>query len=72
MPSVWHGTTSLAAIAGHHDEALHSLRQAIDHGWEGADSTASDDDLKSLRGDPRFQALVAELRQRAAAAQKAK
>ncbi len=63
----WYNFACGAAIAGHHEEALQNLRQAIDHGWQGADPTATDDDLRSLRGDPRFQALVAELRQRAAA-----
>jgi serine/threonine protein kinase/Tfp pilus assembly protein PilF len=57
----------LAARQGRRNEALSLLREAVDHGAPayidlGIDK---DSDLKSLRGDPRFDALVAKARQNA-------
>jgi hypothetical protein len=57
----------LAARQGRRDEALSLLRESVDHGAPahidlGIDQ---DPDLKSLHGDPRFDALVAEARQNA-------
>jgi serine/threonine protein kinase/flagellar biosynthesis regulator FlbT len=57
----------LAARQGRRDEALSLLRESVDHGAPahidlGIDQ---DPDLKSLHGDPRFDALVAKARQNA-------
>jgi len=62
----------LAALTGRQDEAMSLLSQAVDHGLSPHyDSGISKDtDLKSLHGDPRFDALVAHAKERAAAAQK--
>jgi eukaryotic-like serine/threonine-protein kinase len=66
----------VAARRGNRTEALSFLRQAIDHGLSptGELGMEKDDDLKSLHGDPRFDALVADAKERAqsktAAAQK--
>jgi serine/threonine protein kinase len=59
---------------GKRDEALTLLLEAIDHGLPPSYSLGieKDTDFKSLHGDPRFDALVAEARQRAAATQKPK
>ena len=62
----------VAARRGRRDEALSFLREAVDHGLPrdvdlGIDK---DPDLKSLHGDPRFDALVAYAKLRAAAAPK--
>jgi serine/threonine protein kinase len=70
-------TYSLGSIAlheGKRDEALAHLREAVDHGLQpGLDlGIEKDPDLKSLHGDPRFDALVAHAKERAATAQKAK
>jgi hypothetical protein len=45
------------------------LREAIDHGLDSATALAmaTDSDLKSLRKDPRFAAIVSYAQQRAAA-----
>jgi serine/threonine protein kinase len=53
------------------DEALSLLREAVDHGLGHGSALAieTDPDLKSLHGDPRFAALVAHAKERAAAAQ---
>jgi tetratricopeptide (TPR) repeat protein len=68
-------TYNLGAVAAHRgqpDVALALLRQAVDHGFppDGDLEMDSDPDLKSLHGDPRFDALVAHAKERAAAAQK--
>ncbi|HYL92470.1 MAG TPA: serine/threonine-protein kinase [Alphaproteobacteria bacterium] len=62
------------AHGGKREDALKHLREAFDHGLAAADGLrmASDPDLKSLHGDSRFQALVAQAKERAAAAQKTK
>ena len=63
----------VAAKRGRTEEALSLLRQAIDIGLRPADALqmGEDPDLKVLHGDPRFAALVARAKERAAA-QKAK
>jgi len=57
---------------GRRDEALSLLREAVDHGLplSGDLDMGTNPDLKSLRGDPRFAALAADAKERAAAAQK--
>jgi len=52
----------LAALQGRRAEALATLRQAVDHGSRDADYMANDEDLKSLHGDPRFDAILADLK----------
>jgi non-specific serine/threonine protein kinase/serine/threonine-protein kinase len=50
------------------DEALSLLREAVEHGFRSDDALemGKDPDLKSLHGDPRFEALVARAGQPAA------
>jgi tetratricopeptide (TPR) repeat protein len=65
-------TYNLAVIAlhaGKPEEALTVLREAVDHGMAPAYLVGieKDPDLKSLHGDPRFDALVAKARQAAVA-----
>jgi serine/threonine protein kinase len=69
LPAAWYDFACAAAVAGHRDEALRYLREAIDRGYGNAEEIASDDDLRSLRGDPRFAALIEKVRQRVAASQ---
>jgi tetratricopeptide (TPR) repeat protein len=59
----------IAANSGNRTEALSLLRQALDHGFlpTGALGMEEDPGLKSLQGDPRFDALVVYAKQRAAA-----
>jgi eukaryotic-like serine/threonine-protein kinase len=56
------------AHSGRSDEAISVLREAIHHGLDSAAdlAMATDPDLKSLRKDPRFKALVSDAQQRVA------
>jgi len=65
---------SIALHRGRREEALSRLRDAVDHGLPpDLDlGIATDADLKPLHGDPRFDALVAHAKERAATAQKPK
>src|SRR5947208_5561387 len=66
---------NLACVAAHEgkrDEAFSLLREAIDHGIPPSLDLGieNDSDLQSLHGDPRFDAIVAHAKERAAAAAK--
>jgi hypothetical protein len=56
----------ILARQGKREEAISLLRQALDHGLspEGALGIEKDNDLVSLRGDRRFQAIVADAKTR--------
>jgi eukaryotic-like serine/threonine-protein kinase len=66
---VWYAFACAAAVSNHPDDALHYLQEASNQGLKDADGLATDDDLKNLRFDSRFQRLIAELKQPAASAQ---
>jgi len=59
----------MEARKGNRSEALSLLQQSLDHGLPKirALEMEYDPDLTSLHGDPRFIAMVAEVKQRAAA-----
>ena len=63
---------SIALLTGKRDEALADLLEAVDHGLPPNMDLGieTDPDLRSLHGDPRFDALVAHAKERAAAGQK--
>ncbi len=57
---------NLAAALARQDkagEAIESLTHAMEHGFDQADIVARDPDFATVRDDPRFQALLAELSQ---------
>lgn len=62
----------LAALQGRKNEALSLLSEAIDHGLRPFTDLRieEDSDFKSLHGDPRFAALVAHAKERAAGGSK--
>jgi eukaryotic-like serine/threonine-protein kinase len=62
----------LAAVQGQSHRALSLLAEALAHGLDPPTELAmeNDDDLKSLRGTPRFAALVAQAKKHAAEAHK--
>lgn len=73
-PDTAMSTYNLGGIAlhtGKRDQALSLLREAVDHGLAPniALYMEKDPDLEALHGDPRFAALIAHAKERAAAAQ---
>jgi serine/threonine protein kinase/tetratricopeptide (TPR) repeat protein len=52
----------MSALRGRPAAALDWLDQVVRAGWSRADQLAQDEDLKSLRGTPAFEALVARAR----------
>jgi serine/threonine protein kinase len=56
---LWYDLACLAALSGRRDAAFDSLGRAFQAGYKDARSTRADDDLKSLRNDPRFERLLA-------------
>ncbi|MGA1984734.1 MAG: serine/threonine-protein kinase [Candidatus Sulfotelmatobacter sp.] len=72
LGDAWYNFAGGAAVAGRRDEALQYLGRAVDQGYESFQWMEVDNDIKSLRGDSRFEALVAKARDRAAAHEKAK
>jgi len=60
--SVWYAFACVAEAAGRPDDAIQYLHNAVNNGYTDADGMATDDDLKQLRLDPRFEQIVAELR----------
>jgi serine/threonine protein kinase len=66
IANTWYDLACVAALAGRSGDAFADLRRAVDHGFSDGDHMKSDDDLKSLRGDARLEALVAQARQHAA------
>jgi non-specific serine/threonine protein kinase/serine/threonine-protein kinase len=51
-------------ILGRRDEALQHLEEAVKLGFRNATLLRTDDELQSLRDDPRFQALLAQIEQK--------
>lgn len=63
-PSLLYNAACAHARAGQADKALAELRRAIDAGYLNASDTAKDEDFASLRGDPRFTALLAQMQKK--------
>ena len=59
----------MAAITKHSEDALQYLEKAINGGFKDANRLLTDEDLKKLRGNPRFQQLVTELKANASSIQ---
>jgi serine/threonine protein kinase/tetratricopeptide (TPR) repeat protein len=70
LPEVWFQFACGAAAAGRREEALEYLQRAIDHGYKDIESLAGDNDLNTLRGNPRFATLVAQAKEHDAELQK--
>jgi hypothetical protein len=66
LTTAWYNYACAAALASQSDLALENLQQAVERGFSDASHMAEDDDLKSLRGDPRLAALLARAKERAA------
>jgi serine/threonine protein kinase/Tfp pilus assembly protein PilF len=61
---VWYNFACVAAAAHDRDEAVQHLREAVNHGYKDIDHIRSDDDLRFLRGYPRFEAFLNEAKKR--------
>src|SRR5580704_2471775 len=68
LPLAWYHFACVAAVAHDPEEAVLHLREAVNHGFKNIDRIRTDDDLKSLRGRPSFEALLADAQKRADAA----
>ena len=64
LSSAWRAFASVAAAANRSDDSLGYLQEAINLGYEDITSLITDDDLESLRHNPKFEQLLAELRRR--------
>jgi tetratricopeptide (TPR) repeat protein len=66
----WYDFACRAAAAGHPDEAFDHLHRAIELGYSDAEDMRTNEDLKSLRADPRFEHAATEARTRATSTSK--
>jgi len=57
-PGVAYNVACVYAVAQRHDEAIEALTQAVDHGFGNVEWVAHDPDWASLKGHPRFEALL--------------
>ena len=57
-PNVEYNLACYHAAAGNKEDALKMLKSAVSHGFSDAQLLRKEPDLKSLRGDPGFQAAV--------------
>jgi len=64
--AAWYSFACGAAVAGYRGRALEYLGKATDIGSPDVANMANDEDLKSLRSDPRFTDLIAHAKTRAA------
>jgi tetratricopeptide (TPR) repeat protein len=66
LAAAWYSFACGAAVAGYRDRALEYLGKAADNGSQDVAKMANDEDLKSLRSDPLFTALIAHAKARTA------
>jgi eukaryotic-like serine/threonine-protein kinase len=60
-PWVWYDFASVAEAGNRPSDALRYLQEAINRGYKDANALMADNDLKNLRGNPRFQQIIGEL-----------
>ena len=54
VSGAWYNFARVAAVAGSRDDAFTYLDRAIRTGYNDIDSLRTDDELKTIRNDPRF------------------
>jgi eukaryotic-like serine/threonine-protein kinase len=57
-PNAWYALATGAAAEGNRNEALDRLEKTFEHGYTDVEAVRKDDDWKSFRGDPRFEAIL--------------
>ncbi len=62
QPAYWYDLACCHALLGKSTDALDALERAVETGFVRADHAEQDPDLTSLRGEARFQELVARMR----------
>ncbi len=60
-PGVIYNLACSLALVGNKDEAFLRLNQAVENGYHDMHHVAHDDDLESLRGDPRFKEVLSRI-----------
>lgn len=70
-PSPYYNCACVRALEGKKGEALAYLEESLDRGFKALAQLERDEDLASLRADPRYKALVARQRERVLAGLKA-
>jgi hypothetical protein len=63
---VWYVLAREAALAGRKSQSFACLEKAVKYGFAPAGEIVANTDLKSLHGDPRFEALVVKAQETAA------
>ena len=58
----WYMYATVAAVAGHPEDAIQYLQNAIKLGYKSANGILADETLKTLHTNPKFQQLVAEIK----------
>jgi eukaryotic-like serine/threonine-protein kinase len=69
VSEVWYTLACVAATARDRDGAVQDLQEVVNHGYKDIAHIQSDDDLKSLRGYPRFEAFLSDAKKRIDASQ---
>jgi serine/threonine protein kinase/tetratricopeptide (TPR) repeat protein len=54
----WYALATGAAIEGNREQALDRLKKTFERGYSDVEGVRDDDDWKSFRGDPRFEAIL--------------
>jgi len=66
QPGLLYNAACAQALAGDTEGAFASLRKAFEAGWVSVEHTAGDGDLAALHADPRWQMLLAAMKDKAA------
>ncbi len=61
-PEVWYNLGCSHALVGEKEEAFEALSRAVELGYSDRDWMSRDNDLRSIRKDPRFRLLLQQLR----------
>jgi len=61
FPGAWYDLACVYALEGNSNAAFDNLEEAIRHGFRDVESLVRDADLRSLRSDPRWNEIVAEI-----------